>query len=106
MKIDLTTENTAGERKDNKTAPKLTKDILNHVDLDTLLEVQEMCEGRHYTYGVVSSRNVDRMGDEMIDIFGGRLNEFIQAGYREDNVLIPCRTDTFLSMTVDSLICW
>ena len=36
-----------------------------------------------------------RVGDEMIDILGGRLNEFIQAGYREDNVLITLQDRYF-----------
>ena len=74
--------------KDNKTAPKLTKDILNHVDLDTLLKVQEMLEDGTIPMESSLPETWTRMGDEMIDILGGRLNEFIQAGYREDNVLI------------------
>lgn len=81
--------------KDNKTAPKLTKDILNHVDLDTLLEVQEMLEDGTIPMESSLPETWTRMGDEMIDILGGRLNEFIQAGYREDNVLITLQDRYF-----------
>ena len=81
--------------KDNKTAPKLTKDILNHVDLDTLLEVQKMLEDGTIPMESSLPKMWTRMGDEMIDIVGGRLNEFIQAGYREDNVLITLQDRYF-----------
>ena len=81
--------------KDNKTAPKLTKDILNHVDLDTLLEVQEMLDDGTIPMESSLPETWTRMGDEMIDILGGRLNEFIQAGYREDNVLITLQDRYF-----------
>lgn len=81
--------------KDNKTAPKLTKDILNHVDLDTLLEVQEMLEDGTIPMESSLPEVWTRVGDEMIDILGGRLNEFIQAGYREDNVLITLQDRYF-----------
>ena len=81
--------------KDNKTAPKLTKDILNHVDLDTLLEVQEMLEDGTIPMESSLPEMWTRVGDEMIDILGGRLNEFIQAGYREDNVLITLQDRYF-----------
>lgn len=81
--------------KDNKTAPKLTKDILNHVDLDTLLEVQEMLDNGTIPMESSLPETWTRMGDEMIDILGGRLNEFIQAGYREDNVLITLQDRYF-----------
>ena len=81
--------------KDNKTAPKLTKDILNHVDLDTLLEVQKMLEDGTIPMESSLPETWTRMGDEMIDILGGRLNEFIQAGYREDNVLITLQDRYF-----------
>ena len=81
--------------KDNKTAPKLTKDILNHVDLDTLLEVQKMLEDGTIPMESSLPEMWTRVGDEMIDILGGRLNEFIQAGYREDNVLITLQDRYF-----------
>lgn len=81
--------------KDNKTAPKLTKDILNHVDLDTLLGVQEMLEDGTIPMESSLPEMWTRVGDEMIDILGGRLNEFIQAGYREDNVLITLQDRYF-----------
>ena len=81
--------------KDNKTAPKLTKDILNHVDLDTLLEVQEMLEDGTIPMESSLPEIWTRVGDEMIDILGVRLNEFIQAGYREDNVLITLQDRYF-----------
>ena len=81
--------------KDNKTAPKLTKDILNHVDLDTLLEVQRMLNDGTIPMESSLPETWTRMGDEMIDILGGRLNEFIQAGYREDNVLITLQDRYF-----------
>ena len=81
--------------KDNKTAPKLTKDILNHVDLDTLLEVQEMLEDGTIPMESSLPEMWTRVGDEMIDILGVRLNEFIQAGYREDNVLITLQDRYF-----------
>lgn len=81
--------------KDNKTSPKLTKDILNHVDLDTLLEVQEMLDDGTIPMESSLPETWTRMGDEMIDILGGRLNEFIQAGYREDNVLITLQDRYF-----------
>ena len=81
--------------KDNKTAPKLTKDILNHVDLDTLLKVQEMLEDGTIPMESSLPEVWTRVGDEMIDILGGRLNEFIQAGYREDNVLITLQDRYF-----------
>lgn len=81
--------------KDNKTAPKLTKDILNHVDLDTLLEVQEMLDDGTIPMESSLPEVWTRVGDEMIDILGGRLNEFIQAGYREDNVLITLQDRYF-----------
>ena len=81
--------------KDNKTAPKLTKDILNHVDLDTLLEVQEMLDDGTIPMESSLPEMWTRVGDEMIDILGGRLNEFIQAGYREDNVLITLQDRYF-----------
>ena len=81
--------------KENKTAPKLTKDILNHVDLDTLLEVQKMLEDGTIPMESSLPETWTRMGDEMIDILGGRLNEFIQAGYREDNVLITLQDRYF-----------
>ena len=81
--------------KDNKTAPKLTKDILNHVDLDTLLEVQKMLEDGTIPMESSLPEMWTRVGDEMIDILGVRLNEFIQAGYREDNVLITLQDRYF-----------
>lgn len=81
--------------KDNKTAPKLTKDILNHVDLDTLLEVQKMLDNGTIPMESSLPEMWTRVGDEMIDILGGRLNEFIQAGYREDNVLITLQDRYF-----------
>ena len=81
--------------KKSKNSPKLTKDILNHVDLDTLLNVQKMLNDGTIPMQSSLPETWTRIGDEMIDIAGSRLKEFIQSGYSENNVLITLQDRYF-----------
>ena len=81
--------------KKSKNSPQLTKDILNHVDLDTLLNVQKMLNDGTIPMQSSLPETWTRIGDEMIDIAGSRLKEFIQSGYSENNVLITLQDRYF-----------
>ena len=83
------------DSKESKNSPKLTKDILNHVDLDTLLNVQNMLNDGTIPMQSSLPETWTRIGDEMIDIAGSRLKEFIQSGYSENNVLITLQDRYF-----------
>ena len=83
------------DSKESKNSPKLTKDILNHVDLDTLLNVQNMLNDGTIPMKSSLPETWTRIGDEMIDIAGSRLKEFIQSGYSENNVLITLQDRYF-----------